>query len=74
MPSDVPAALKRLIVQWDERAAKPKPRNNVLRAIAAADPARLRTRTVETERRKLAASRARRKAAERREARRDGDA
>lgn len=49
-------------------------RNNVLRAILATDPERLRSRTVETERRKLQASRARRKAAERRQARRDGEA
>jgi hypothetical protein len=49
-------------------------RNNVLRAVLALDPARLRTRTVETEARKRKHCRARRKAAERREARRDGEA
>ena len=47
-------------------------RNNVLRAIQAIDPTRLRSRTVETEVRKRSKSRARRDAAERRQARKDG--
>lgn len=47
------------------------PRNVELALIAKRDPARLRTRTVETEPRKLRASRARRRDAERREIRRD---
>lgn len=44
-----------------------KPRNIELALVAKNDPARLRIRTVEGERRKRRASRARRKAAWRRE-------
>jgi hypothetical protein len=47
-------------------------RNNILRAIQAQDPTRYRSRTVETEVRKLKHERARRKAAERQQARKDG--
>jgi hypothetical protein len=49
-----------------------KQRNNILRAIQALDPTRLRTRTVETEARKQQKSRARRKATEQRQDRKDG--
>lgn len=46
-----------------------KHRNAEMAWVLKNDPARLRGRTVETERRKLAAGRARRKQAERRETR-----
>ena len=48
-----------------------KPRNYQLAWIAQNDPARLRTRTVETETRKLSKIRARRKDAWRKEVRQD---
>lgn len=44
-----------------------KPRNHTLACIAKQDPRRFRDRTVETERRKLIKSRARRKSEYRRE-------
>jgi hypothetical protein len=47
--------------------ARPKPSNGSLRAALRGDPARLRIRTREGERRKQQASRARRRGAERRE-------
>jgi hypothetical protein len=45
------------------------PRNHELALVLKNDPARLRARTVETERRKLAATRSRRKQQDRREMR-----
>lgn len=46
-------------------------RNEIMRSVARRDPARFRTRTVETEQRKQRHGRARRKQRERRDASRD---